>query len=139
VSPLPRLIRQQLRTDTRGVCGYCQTQERVSGIPLTTEHILPLAKGGSDTIENLWQSCRSCNEAKGVMIEFPDPESGTTTPLFNPRTQPWNLHFRWNADYSTILGTTPAGKATVAALNLNDEIRVSARQLWHEAGYHPPD
>jgi len=46
--------------------------ESVSGIPLTLEHLIPQAKGGSDDEENLWLSCRLCNEAKGILTEIFD-------------------------------------------------------------------
>jgi len=59
----------------------------VSGIPLTVEHITPKAKGGNDDDENLWLSCRLCNEKKGILIEAIDPEIGDVVSLFNPRTQ----------------------------------------------------
>ena len=64
-------------------CGYCLMQEVVSGIPLTIEHIIPKARGGQDDDENLWLSCRLCNEKKRVLIEAIDPETGKSVPLFN--------------------------------------------------------
>ena len=78
-------LRQRLAKQARGRCGYCLTQEIVSGVPLTVEHILPIFKGGRTVEENLWLSCRLCNEAKGVLTEATDPESGTMVDLFNPR------------------------------------------------------
>lgn len=32
------------------------------------EHIIPLSKDGADEEEDLWLSCRFCNEAKGIRI-----------------------------------------------------------------------
>jgi 5-methylcytosine-specific restriction endonuclease McrA len=60
-------LRQLLAVQARGRCGYCLTQEIVSGVPLTVEHILLISKGGRTVEENLWLSCRLCNEAKGVL------------------------------------------------------------------------
>lgn len=59
-------LRQAIARQARHRCGYCQIQEVVSGIPLTLEHIQPKARGGTDEEENLWLSCRSCYEKKGV-------------------------------------------------------------------------
>ncbi|HKZ84963.1 MAG TPA: HNH endonuclease [Anaerolineae bacterium] len=131
-------LRLRIAAQARYRCGYCQTQEVVSGIPLTLEHIIPKARGGSDVEENLWLSCRLCNEAKGVLTEAVDPQTGTTVPLFDPRSQDWAEHFAWDEQSTQILGLTPIDRATIQALALNDELRVRARAIWVQAGYHPP-
>jgi 5-methylcytosine-specific restriction endonuclease McrA len=73
---IPRERRRRIAEEAQYRCGYCQTQEVVSGIPLTIEHITPTAKGGSDDNENLWLSCRLCNEKKGMLVEALDPDTG---------------------------------------------------------------
>jgi len=135
---IPREQRRRIAEEAQYRCGYCQTQEVVSGIPLTIEHITPKAKGGSDDNENVWLSCRLCNEKKGILLEALDPNTGETVPLFNPRTQMWSDHFAWSEDGSRILPKTAIGRATVDVLSLNDELRVHARAIWVKAGYHPP-
>ncbi len=85
-------IRRRIVQQARHRCGYCQTQDRVSGIPLTLEHIIPRVAGGGDEEENLWVSCRLCNELKGVQTEAIDPQTGRVTPLYNPRSQNWAEH-----------------------------------------------
>jgi hypothetical protein len=132
-------LRQRIATQARHKCGYCLTLEVVSGIPLTLEHITPKAQGGQDVEDNLWLSCRLCNEAKGVLTEAVDPQTGKLVPLFNPREQIWAEHFAWSEDGTQIIGQTPVGRATVAALSLNSEFRVQARAIWVEAGWHPPE
>ncbi len=131
-------LRIQVAAQAQHRCGYCLTQEVVSGVPLTLEHIIPKALGGSDTEENLWLSCRMCNEAKGIQTEAIDPETQTVVPLFNPRIDSWREHFDWSEDGTRALGQTPTGRATVAALTLNSELRVRSRAIWVEVGYHPP-
>lgn len=42
-------------------CAYCGR----SDIPLTIDHIVPKAKGGQDTWENLISACTICNNKKG--------------------------------------------------------------------------
>ena len=44
-----------------GKCAYCQ----VNGGE-TTDHIIPVAYGGSHTLGNLIPACRSCNSSKGT-------------------------------------------------------------------------
>jgi len=120
-------------------CGYCLIQEDVSGIPLTIEHILPKARGGQDDEENLWLSCRLCNEKKRMLIEAVDLETGKSVPLFNPRLQTWSEHFAWREGGTHISGKTAIGRATVEALSLNSELRIRSRAIWVKAGFHPPD
>ena len=131
-------LRQRIAQQAQSRCGYCQTQEVVSGVPLTIEHIIPKSSGGQSVEENLWLSCRLCNELKGVQTEAVDSRSNQVVPLFNPRTQSWLDHFTWNEDATIILGRTAIGRATVDALLLNSELRVRARAIWAEAGWHPP-
>lgn len=132
-------LRQRIAKEAGDRCGYCQTQEVVSGIPLTLEHIIPKVRGSQDNEENLWLSCRLCNESKGKRIEAVDPKTGESVPLYNPRTQDWATYFAWSEDGTRIIGQTAVGRATVEALSLNDDLRVRARAIWVEAGYHPPD
>lgn len=136
---IARSQRGRIAQEAKSRCGYCQTQEVVSGIPLTVEHIIPKARGGNDDDENLWLSCRQCNEKKGIAIDAMDPETGETVALFNPRTQTWPGHFSWSEDGIRIIPKTAIGRTTVEVLSLNDELRVRARALWVKAGYHPPD
>jgi len=72
VSLIPQKTRQRIAQQALSRCGYCLRQECVSGVPLTIEHLIPQAKGGDETEENLWLSCRLCNEAKGIMTQAPD-------------------------------------------------------------------
>ena len=67
-----------------------------------------------------------------------DHETGRMVLLFNPRTQIWAEHFAWSADGRYIVPLTATGRVTVHGLALNDALRVHARALWVQAGYHPP-
>jgi len=107
---------------------------------LEIEHITPLAQGGSDDESNLWLACPICNRYKGDKTTGMDPESGETVPLFNPRIQVWNDHFRWSEDGLRIIGLTPVGRATVDALHLSDDPdALEVRSYWILAGWHPPE
>jgi hypothetical protein len=55
--------------------------------------------------------------------------------LFNPRTQNWDEHFELLGAF--ILGRTSIGRATVAALKLNDPARVNQRQELMTEGRYP--
>jgi hypothetical protein len=136
---IPRAQRQRIAAQAQYRCGYCQTQEVVRGIPLTVEHLLPKAAGGNDEDDNLWLSCRLCNEKKGRVVAAHDPETDEITPLFNPRTHVWSEHFAWSTDGARIMPRTAIGRVTIAVLSLNDELRVRSRAIWVKAGYHPPE
>lgn len=135
---MPSSLYLRLAEEAGPYCGYCRTSVHIIGQPLTIEHIVPTAKGGSSDISNLWLSCRRCNQYKGVQTEAVDPETGDTIALFNPRTQKWTDHFVWSGDGSLIFGRTSVGRATVVALRLNNEEIVPARSLWVSVGWHPP-
>lgn len=65
-----------------------------------------------------------------------DPETRNEVRLFSPRRDSWRLHFRW--DGVRVVGISPTGRATVAALNLN---RTVAQAIRHEEilrARHPP-
>lgn len=53
-------------------CAYCGTKE----IPLQVEHIVPVARGGSNRVSNLALACEPCNQAKGTQTaaEFGHPQ-----------------------------------------------------------------
>jgi hypothetical protein len=107
-------------------------------MPLEVEHITPRARGGKTSLKNLCLACHRCNEYKGDRIEAPDPMTGETVALFNPRSQVWYEHFRWNRNGTKIIGLTATGRATVGSLRLNNEEIVAARRLWVALGLHPP-
>ncbi len=119
-------------------CGYCRTSAKITGQALTVEHIIPVARGGSSDEENLWLSCRPCNQYKGARVEALDPETGALVALFNPRRQVWEAHFTWSGNGALIIGLTACGRATVVALKLNHPDIVAARLLWISVGWHPP-
>ncbi|MEA5469208.1 hypothetical protein VB714_10030 [Spirulina sp. 06S082] len=58
--------------------------------------------------------------------------------MFNSRQQRWSDHFQWSKDGTEIIGLTACGRATVAALQLNNSLAVVVRRNWVRAGWHPP-
>ena len=71
-------------------------------------------------------------------IRSPDPADGKVVPLYNPRTQQWQEHFRWNHDFSRIVRLTAVGRATVQALKLNRPGLINIRNALFIIGWHPP-
>ncbi len=87
-------------------------------------------------LSNLALACVSCNQAKGDAVTAADPLTGTEVGLFNPRRQRWEEHFRLAEDVMSLEGLTPAGRATVVALNFNGSRQCHARGLWYEMGWY---
>jgi hypothetical protein len=68
-----------------------------------------------------------------------DPVTQERVALFNPRSQEWREHFRWEDDPTRVVGITACGRATVESLLLNRTGVVNLRSLLVLAGKHPPD
>ncbi|MGH2592732.1 MAG: HNH endonuclease [Anaerolineae bacterium] len=93
----------------RGRCEYCH-KPQISFFPHEVDHVVALKRSGATTLENLAFACFQCNRYKGSDLSSIDPHTGAITPLFNPRTQLWTEHFRF--DGATITPLTPEGRAT---------------------------
>lgn len=135
---IPVALRRRVANQARARCGYCLTQEMVIGRPMEFDHLIPRSLGGPTTEENLWLASALCNDHKSNRFLIIDPKTGVMVRVFNPRQQAWADHFVWSEGATRIDGTTPVGRATVAALQLNRASLVLARRLWVGAGWHPP-
>jgi hypothetical protein len=119
-------------------CEYCYAQERYSPDPFSVEHILPLAKGGTNEEKNLAFSCQGCNNRKYISTEAIDPVTGETVPLYHLRRQVWTEHFAWNENCTVVIGLAPTGRATVEKLQLNRPGLINLRRLLFSLEEHPP-
>jgi 5-methylcytosine-specific restriction endonuclease McrA len=50
MADLPAELLLRLKRQAGNRCGYCRTSILITGQPLTIEHIIPLARGGSTTL-----------------------------------------------------------------------------------------
>jgi len=57
-------------------------------------------------------------------------------PLFNPRRDSWNRHFRWVS--VRLIGLTTTGRATISLLQLNRRRILAIRNVEKFFGRHPP-
>jgi 5-methylcytosine-specific restriction endonuclease McrA len=136
MSKISKKLKTKICQQAQNRCGYCLLPQSLNPTILEIEHLLPTAKGGTETEENLWLACRLCNGYKGVQTEALDDETDQMVVLFNPRTQDWHAHFEWNQE--KMVGKTACGRATVKALKLNNEIILPVRRRWIIAGWFPP-
>ncbi|MBI1829919.1 MAG: HNH endonuclease [Planctomycetes bacterium] len=137
-SHVSKELRERVADQATYRCGYCLTAEAIVGTPMEIDHLIPESLDGLTEEDNLWLACSLCNDCKSNRIAAQDPETGQLVRLFDPRRQVWAKHFRWNEQGDAIVGLTPTGRATVAALQLNRASLVNARRLWISVGWHPP-
>jgi hypothetical protein len=138
MSKVAPTLKEKIRREAGNRCGYCLSRQELVLSVLEIDHLVPTGAGGSDDEDNLWLACRACNNAKSSQRDAVDPFTGQIVPLFNPRTQNWWDHFCWSTSGVEIIGITPIGRATVAALDLNNVISLMVRRNWVTAGWHPP-
>ena len=80
----------------------------------------------------MYYLCMFCNKYKGTDLTSIDPESGEIAPLFHPRRQCWEDHFR--LDNAQIVPLTATGRVTVTLLQLNRSERVAEREILLTVG-----
>lgn len=128
----PRYAAVAIRAQHR--CEYYLDPELVFNFPFEVEHIIPIVLGGTNELSNLALVCRSCNLAKAATIEGWDEKAKVTVPLFNPRTDAWNDHFRLDVSSGRIDGRTPIGRVTTRVFKINSPAQLSARDQWIKLG-----
>ena len=136
--PISSKLRRIVMERAKGCCEYCKSQEIFATQSLSVEHIIPIAKNGTSTSDNLALACQGCNNRKYNRTEAYDPIDGQLAPLYHPRQQSRAEHFIWSDDFTELIGISPTGRATVVRLQLNREGVVNLRQLLSEKNLHPP-
>jgi hypothetical protein len=119
-------------------CEYCWYPAAFSPSSFHYDHIDPLANDGATILENLARACAGCNGLKQDKTHYYDPVTFQFTRLYHPRKQSWHDHFQWSDDELLIIGTSPAGRATVELLQVNRQANINLRQLLIPVGLHPP-
>ena len=130
--------RQIVAERAQHCCEYCRCQARFATQSFSVEHIKPKSQGGETALDNLALACQGCNSHKYAKTEGYDPVGGERVPLYHPRQQKWSENFRWNDDFTLIVGLTPIGRATIETLQLNREGLVNLRRVLYAMGEHPP-
>lgn len=57
-------------------CRYCGRQAGEDGVELAVDHVVSVADGGTNAVDNLVTACRECNAGKGAksLLAVPDSE-----------------------------------------------------------------
>jgi hypothetical protein len=129
-------LRAQVVRRAGNRCEYCGLSQTGQEAVFHIDHVLPQSAGGRTSADNLALACVSCSLRKAARLDAIDPQWGEQVPLFNPRTQSWAEHFRWDAE--TVVPLTATGRATVAALALNRSLILAIRREESARGRHPP-
>lgn len=59
---LTKAQRREIYQKTNGHCAYCGCELEYER--MAVDHVIPLAHGGADEMDNMLPSCRSCNHYK---------------------------------------------------------------------------
>lgn len=121
---MDRALVELVRRRAGGRCEYCHFPRP----PFHIEHIIAQKHRGPTVESNLALACIRCNFHKGPNLSGIDSVSGQIVRLYHPRTDSWDEHFRWEGPM--LIGLTPVGRATIAVLEINQEMRVEARRRF---------
>jgi hypothetical protein len=132
VSMIPAALRRFVIRRAANVCEYCGLSQQGQEAMFHIDHVIPRMAGGATDTENLALARVSCSLRKAAIA----PHSGNEVPLYNPRCDDWQAHFQWQG--VTLLGMTPTGRATIAALRMNRPMILAIRQEEAAPGRHPP-
>jgi hypothetical protein len=133
---IPAALRRLIIERARQCCEYCLIDQQDTPTTHEVDHLVAIKHGGQPQSENLALACLRCNRLKGSDLTAIDSLDGSVIPLFNPRQHAWRDHFEIAG--VLIRGITPAGRATVALLRLNDRNRLRVREDSMAVGRFPP-
>jgi hypothetical protein len=133
---IPAQLRRQVIHRAANRCEYCGLSQTSQEAVFHLDHVIPVSAGGKTALENLALACVSCSLHKGARQFVVDPRTGKLAAIFNPRRDSGRLHFRWNE--VEIVGISPMGRATIAALAMNRSVVLAIRSEEALRGRHPP-
>ena len=125
-------LEQRIRLLADNRCEYCRLPDSPPYLRHVLDHVVARQHGGKTEFDNLALCCVRCNQHKGPNLAGIDPQTDTLMPLFHPRRQSWEQHFRYEGP--VLSGLTPTARATIIVLAINMPLRVAVRQALVEAG-----
>jgi len=123
---IPVALRRLVEERANRLCEYCLLPADVTFFPHEIDHVIAEKHGGETNADNLAFTCWRCNRHKGSDLGSFDPQTGAFSFLFNPRTQQWDKHFKF--EELQIVGLTSEGRTTARLLQLNSDERLAERQ-----------
>jgi hypothetical protein len=125
MSDIPARLRRLVVLRAGNKCEYCELSQEGQEATFHIDHTLPKSAGGRTLAANLALACVSCSLRKEARRSAIEPITNRRVAMFHPRRQRWQDHFRW--DGFRIVGLTPTGRATVAALQMNRPLVLAIR------------
>jgi hypothetical protein len=122
----------ELRGRAGNACEYCRLPTSGHTTPFVSDHIIARQHGGRTIAGNLAFACFHCNTHKGPNIASIDPLTGKIVRLFHPRLHKWSAHFEWLG--AELVGRTRIGRATIVALDINNDRRIALRESLMDEG-----
>ncbi len=122
---IPLATRNLVTQRANRLCEYCGIADAIVFAPHEPDHIVATQHGGLSILENLALACWQCNRHKGTNLASIDPHTGKREFLYNPRTDSWSDHFKF--DGPKIIGISAGGRATVNLLKFNSRDRLELR------------
>jgi hypothetical protein len=120
-----RTLRAAVRQRAENRCEYCHLPWGATSDPFHVDHIISRQHQGPTALYNLALACMHCNNHKGPNLSGIDPRTKRLVELFHPRAHIWSKHLVRKGAF--IRGLSAIGRATVAALNMNDLQRLELR------------
>lgn len=133
---IPAALRREVIQRAGCCCEYCCIGEDDRAIDFAIDHVIAEKHGGGTMSDNLSLTCYWCNSYKGSDLSSVDwANGGAIVPLYNPRRQLWEAHFRLEG--ARLIPLTPEGRVTTFLLRLNAPERLEERELLLMLGVYP--
>ena len=136
MSDIPVRLRRLVIRRAVDRCEYCGLSQAGQEATFHIDHITPVVVGGTTVAANLALACVSCSLRKGARQTASDPLTGEEANLYHPRRDLWQFHFQWEG--VVLVGKTPVGRATIAAMDMNRPLIVAIRREEVLLARHPP-
>ncbi|RYZ86892.1 MAG: HNH endonuclease [Proteobacteria bacterium] len=118
-------LRNEVASRASFCCEYCLIDELKTGLFCEVDHIIGVKHNGPTSNSNLAYACFNCNRNKGSDIASIDWDSNEIIRFYNPRSDIWAEHFRFEGFH--IVATTQIGKVTATIFRFNDRNRLLER------------
>ena len=129
---IPDALRREVIARAESRCEYCRIHQEDRLFAHEIDHVIAEKHGGQTQSDNLSLACAECNRYKGSDLCSFDSVTETIVPLFHPRRDQWDEHFRV-AD-GVIDALSASGRVTVRLLQFNRLDAVERRRFLIKQG-----